>query len=78
MIKNKIIISILNKLGIGVNAYVPKNTSILVNMLRKLLPDMDISYSQTDNVFHIIIDNEIGIDYTIDGSRVTKVEIIER
>lgn len=76
MIKDKIIISILNKLGIGVNAYVPKNTHILVNMLRKLLPDMDIQYKPiNDTLFEISIDNEIVIEYEINGTRIINVNI---
>lgn len=75
-IENKIIISILNKLGIGVNAYVPKNKGVILNMLRKLMPDMEVNGTEHDGYFDVSVNGEIIIQYSFDGSRVSNIEIL--
>ena len=78
-LKNEIIISILNKLGIGVNAYVPDVTKshCIITMLRKLLPDMSVSVKENaeQNEFTISIDVELFIRYTIQNARVCSIKL---
>lgn len=75
-IENEIIISIFNKLGIGVNAYVPKNKGVILNMIRKLIPDMEVKGTEHDGYFDVSINGEIIIQYSFDDSRVSNIEIL--
>ena len=82
-LKNEIIISMLNKLGIGVNAYMPDITRayIVTSMLRKLLPDMLVSVSDKSNNNEIIISinddfDELLVRYVIEDARVISVELL--
>lgn len=80
-IKNNMIISMLNKLGIGVNAYVPDITRayIVTSTLRMLLPDMLVSVSDKSNNNEIIIsiNDELFIKYSIKDARVVSIELQE-
>ena len=80
-IKDAIIISILNELGIGVNAYVPRSPLIIVNMMRKLLPSMDIVASKTtdDTDMAISIDDKLLLKYKLnqDKTRIVQVDLVE-
>ena len=80
-IKDAIIISILNELGIGVNAYVPRSPLIIVNMMRKLLPSMDIVASKaTDDAdMAISIDDKLLLKYklNISKTRIIQVDLVE-
>lgn len=80
-IKNNMIMSMLNKLGIGVNAYVPDITRayIVTSTLRMLLPDMLVSVSDKSNNNEIIIsiNDELFIKYSIKDARVVSIELQE-
>ena len=80
-IKNNVIMSMLNKLGIGVNAYVPDITRayIVTSTLRMLLPDMLVSVSDKSNNNEIIIsiNDELFIKYSIKDARVVSIELQE-
>ena len=78
-IKDKIIISMLNKLGVGVNAYIHdiNRAYFLTNMLNKLLPDMSVVVSDKskDNEIIISINDELFIKYKVENTRVVSIEL---
>ena len=73
-IKGEIIISMLNMLGLGVNSYSPNGNLSIINTLKKLLPNMNVSFKDETT---ISINDLIYIKYTILNSRVTNIELIE-
>ena len=73
-IKCEIIISMLNMLGLGVNSYSPNGNLSIINTLKKLLPNMNVSFKDETT---ISINDLIYIKYTIINSRVTNIELIE-
>lgn len=73
-IKGEIIISMLNMLGLGVNSYSPNGNLSVINTLKKLLPNMNVSFKDETT---ISINDLIYVKYTIINSRVTNIELIE-
>lgn len=73
-IKCEIIISMLNMLGLGVNSYSPNGNLSIINTLKKLLPNMNVSFKDETT---ISINDLIYVKYTIINSRVTNIELIE-
>ena len=76
-IKDKIIITMLNELGLGENAYVANNPAVLVHPLRKLFRGLDVEIEEkSSNGVTFNIGKKIKLAYTKVGSGIKSVKII--
>ena len=76
-VKNEIITSMLNVLGIGINAYIPNNSPRhFMILLGKLLPKNNIVLNEIDDkTFEIVIDNEVKLNYGFVDNRIISLTI---
>ena len=76
-VKSEIISSMLNVLGIGINAYIPNSSPRhFMILLGKLLPKNDIILNEIDDkTFEIVIDNEVKLNYGFAENRIISLAI---
>ena len=76
-VKDKIILSMLNELGLGENAYVGNNPAALVHPLRKLFRGLDVEIEEksSDGVA-FKIGKKVKLIYTKVGTGIKSVTIV--
>lgn len=76
MEKDKFIVSVLNSLGLGVNAMIPRNAEMFASRMCQIINGIDVKVkASTENALVLTINDDFDLCYDKEGSRVTSLEV---
>lgn len=76
MEKDNFIVSVLNSLGLGVNAMIPRNAEMFASRMKQTINGIDVKVkASTDNALVLTINNSFDLCYDKDGVRVTNLAV---
>lgn len=76
MEKDNFIVSVLNSLGLGVNAMIPRNAEMFASRMKQTINGIDVKVkASTDNALVLTINDGFDLCYDKDGVRVTSLAV---
>jgi len=76
MEKDKFIVSVLNSLGLGVNAMIPRNAEMFASRMCQTINGIDVKVkASTENALVLTINDGFDLCYDKDGVRVTNLAV---
>ena len=75
--KDSFIVSVLNSLGLGVNAMIPKNVEMFASRMKQTINGIKVEvHSVTDNSLILDINDGFSLEYEKNESRVTSLKVL--
>lgn len=76
MEKDNFIVSVLNSLGLGVNAMIPRNAEMFASRMKQTINGIDVKVkAATDDALVLTINDGFDLCYDKDGVRVTNLAV---
>ena len=77
--KDKFIVSVLNSLGLGVNAMIPKNVDMCASRMRQTINGIKVQVIRfTDEILVLEINDGFMLEYEKNESRVISLKVLNK